>query len=96
MAAVMNSYSPSISLGNNKRPRDDRLEATNKRVKSSLIAEKNTDAWANDTAYSFAVLDTNTLINCLDKVFNLKFYNNMQVVVPIIGMFNIPTIWFLW
>lgn len=72
---------------NNKRPRYGKEAPINKRVKSSGPAEKNTDYWSNDTSYAFAVVDTNTFINCIDKVNNLKFYNNMQVVVPMIGMY---------
>jgi hypothetical protein len=82
---VLRPQSPFVS--NNKRPRSGSVVANNKRIKSSVIVEKNTDYWDNETAYAIAVVDTNTFINSIDKVNNLKFYNNMQVVVPMIGMF---------
>ena len=82
MTTVLGSQSSIRSTSKRIRSGNERA---NKRVRS-LVEEKNTDCWSHDTAYAVAVVDTNTFINCIDKVNNLKFYNNMQVVVPMIGM----------
>lgn len=89
MMSVVPLSSPFLTnINNNKRSRSNTFATnTNKRIKSSSADEKNTDYWSNYTSYAIAVVDTNTFINSIDKINNLKFYNNMQVVVPMIGTF---------
>lgn len=72
--------------GNEMSKRDNNASKRNK-PSSSLVKEENTDYWSHDSNYAYAVVDTNTFINSLDKIYNLKFYDNLQVVVPLIGTY---------